>query len=196
MLVTTACVAAHTAQGTVSRLLFTVVCSSALMFPFACSLCARFMYMWPNAKISVMGGEQAASVLATVNRDNLELAGVCRWRVYVRARVCARVRGWRVPLTPLAITSSGTLVRHKQNTFIFTVRYDGGTAGPMAQCVVHALEGLACRARVTLASSPVSHCKQCSALTSPSLHARGCASPSRVCLGSQKTYYFSNGSNI
>jgi 3-methylcrotonyl-CoA carboxylase beta subunit len=40
------------------------------------SPCARFMYMWPNAKISVMGGEQAASVLATVNRDNIEAAGV------------------------------------------------------------------------------------------------------------------------
>ncbi len=36
----------------------------------------------------------------------------------------------------------------------------------MAQCVVHALKGLACRARVTPASSPASHCKQCSALTS------------------------------
>jgi 3-methylcrotonyl-CoA carboxylase beta subunit len=31
--------------------------------------------MWPNARISVMGGEQAASVLATVRRDNLEAAG-------------------------------------------------------------------------------------------------------------------------
>lgn len=30
----------------------------------------RFLYMWPNARISVMGGEQAASVLATVQRDN------------------------------------------------------------------------------------------------------------------------------
>ena len=29
----------------------------------------RFLWMWPNAKISVMGGEQAASVLATVKRD-------------------------------------------------------------------------------------------------------------------------------
>ena len=29
----------------------------------------RFLYMWPNARISVMGGEQAASVLATVHRD-------------------------------------------------------------------------------------------------------------------------------
>jgi 3-methylcrotonyl-CoA carboxylase beta subunit len=32
----------------------------------------NFLYMWPNAKISVMGGEQAANVLATVNRDNNE----------------------------------------------------------------------------------------------------------------------------
>ncbi|MCA8893797.1 MAG: acyl-CoA carboxylase subunit beta, partial [Amphiplicatus sp.] len=31
----------------------------------------RFLFMWPNARISVMGGEQAASVLATVRRDGL-----------------------------------------------------------------------------------------------------------------------------
>jgi 3-methylcrotonyl-CoA carboxylase beta subunit len=31
--------------------------------------------MWPNARISVMGGEQAASVLATVRRDGFELRG-------------------------------------------------------------------------------------------------------------------------
>ena len=35
----------------------------------------RFLWMWPNARISVMGGEQAASVLATVRRDGLELRG-------------------------------------------------------------------------------------------------------------------------
>jgi 3-methylcrotonyl-CoA carboxylase beta subunit len=35
----------------------------------------RFLFMWPNARISVMGGEQAASVLATVKRDNLEAQG-------------------------------------------------------------------------------------------------------------------------
>jgi 3-methylcrotonyl-CoA carboxylase beta subunit len=35
----------------------------------------RFLWMWPNAKISVMGGEQAASVLATVKRDQLEARG-------------------------------------------------------------------------------------------------------------------------
>jgi 3-methylcrotonyl-CoA carboxylase beta subunit len=36
---------------------------------------ARFLWMWPNARISVMGGEQAASVLATVRRDGIEAAG-------------------------------------------------------------------------------------------------------------------------
>ena len=35
----------------------------------------RFMFMWPNARISVMGGEQAASVLASVRRDNAEAKG-------------------------------------------------------------------------------------------------------------------------
>jgi len=36
---------------------------------------ARFLWTWPNARISVMGGEQAASVLATVRRDGLEASG-------------------------------------------------------------------------------------------------------------------------
>ena len=35
----------------------------------------RFLWMWPSARISVMGGEQAASVLATVRRDNIEAKG-------------------------------------------------------------------------------------------------------------------------
>ncbi len=35
----------------------------------------RLLWLWPNARISVMGGEQAASVLAQVRRDNLERAG-------------------------------------------------------------------------------------------------------------------------
>ena len=35
----------------------------------------RFMYMWPNSRISVMGGEQAASVLSTVKRDGMEMRG-------------------------------------------------------------------------------------------------------------------------
>ena len=39
----------------------------------ACS--PRFLWMWPNARISVMGGEQAASVLATVSREGKERRG-------------------------------------------------------------------------------------------------------------------------
>jgi 3-methylcrotonyl-CoA carboxylase beta subunit len=35
----------------------------------------RMLWMWPNARISVMGGEQAASVLATVKRDGFDAAG-------------------------------------------------------------------------------------------------------------------------
>jgi 3-methylcrotonyl-CoA carboxylase beta subunit len=35
----------------------------------------RFLFMWPNARISVMGGEQAAMVLAQVKRDSMEARG-------------------------------------------------------------------------------------------------------------------------
>jgi acetyl-CoA carboxylase carboxyltransferase component len=35
----------------------------------------RFLWMWPNARISVMGGEQAANVLLTVKQDQLKREG-------------------------------------------------------------------------------------------------------------------------
>jgi 3-methylcrotonyl-CoA carboxylase beta subunit len=35
----------------------------------------RLLLLWPNARIGVMGGEQAASVLATVKRDGIEAKG-------------------------------------------------------------------------------------------------------------------------
>jgi 3-methylcrotonyl-CoA carboxylase beta subunit len=38
----------------------------------------RFLWTWPNSRISVMGGEQAAGVLATVRRDSIERKGG-RW---------------------------------------------------------------------------------------------------------------------
>jgi 3-methylcrotonyl-CoA carboxylase beta subunit len=38
----------------------------------------RFLWMWPNARISVMGGEQAATVLALVKREGIERKGG-RW---------------------------------------------------------------------------------------------------------------------
>lgn len=40
----------------------------------------RFLWMWPNARISVMGGEQAAMVLSQLRRDNIE-AGGGQWSV-------------------------------------------------------------------------------------------------------------------
>jgi hypothetical protein len=80
-----------------------------------------------------------------------------------------------------------TVIRNKwlHHPLRLTKLFMGTTTGcqsfnQMAQCVVDALKGLACRARVTSARSPASHCKQCSVLTSPSLYARGCASPSRA----------------
>ena len=36
---------------------------------------ARFLFMWPNARVSVLGGEQASHVLATVKRDGMEARG-------------------------------------------------------------------------------------------------------------------------
>jgi 3-methylcrotonyl-CoA carboxylase beta subunit len=51
----------------------------------------RFLWMWPNARISVMGGEQAANVLAQVRRDNLEARGE-RWPAEEEERFKAPIR--------------------------------------------------------------------------------------------------------
>jgi 3-methylcrotonyl-CoA carboxylase beta subunit len=51
----------------------------------------RFLWMWPNARISVMGGEQAASVLATVKRDAIEARGGA-WSAAEEARFKAPIR--------------------------------------------------------------------------------------------------------
>ncbi|HST81573.1 MAG TPA: carboxyl transferase domain-containing protein [Kineosporiaceae bacterium] len=51
----------------------------------------RFLWTWPNARISVMGGEQAASVLATVRRDQLEARGEA-WSEQAEAEFRAPIR--------------------------------------------------------------------------------------------------------
>jgi len=51
----------------------------------------RFLWMWPNARISVMGGEQAASVLATVKRDAIEARGG-GWSAEEEAKFKAPIR--------------------------------------------------------------------------------------------------------
>ena len=52
----------------------------------------RFLWTWPNARISVMGGEQAASVLATVRRDGLAARGT-EWSEADEARFRAEIHG-------------------------------------------------------------------------------------------------------
>ncbi len=51
----------------------------------------RFLWMWPNARISVMGGEQAASVLATLRRDAAEAKGT-PWTAEQEAAFKAPIR--------------------------------------------------------------------------------------------------------
>jgi 3-methylcrotonyl-CoA carboxylase beta subunit len=51
----------------------------------------RFLWMWPNARISVMGGEQAAAVLATVRRDGMSARGE-EWSPDEEARFKAPIR--------------------------------------------------------------------------------------------------------
>ena len=64
----------------------------------------RFLFMWPNARISVMGGEQAASVLATVKRDNIEAGGQDldrrSRRRNSRRRSASNTRPRAIPITP------------------------------------------------------------------------------------------------
>ncbi len=51
----------------------------------------RFLWMWPNARISVMGGEQAAMVLSQVRRDNIEAKGES-WSTEEEAKFQAPIR--------------------------------------------------------------------------------------------------------
>src|ERR1700736_5442335 len=51
----------------------------------------RFLWMWPNARISVMGGEQAATVLATIRRDAIEAKGAA-WSAKEEAAFKAPIR--------------------------------------------------------------------------------------------------------
>jgi 3-methylcrotonyl-CoA carboxylase beta subunit len=51
----------------------------------------RFLWMWPNARISVMGGEQAATVLARIKRDAIEAKGG-RWSADEEAEFKAPIR--------------------------------------------------------------------------------------------------------
>jgi 3-methylcrotonyl-CoA carboxylase beta subunit len=63
----------------------------------------RFLWMWPNARISVMGGDQAAGVLATVKRDGIEAAarrGRKRRKPPSRHRSANSTKPRAIPTTP------------------------------------------------------------------------------------------------
>jgi 3-methylcrotonyl-CoA carboxylase beta subunit len=63
----------------------------------------RFLWTWPNARISVMGGEQAASVLATVKRDGIEAkkgSGRRRRKKPSRRRSATSTSSRAIPTTP------------------------------------------------------------------------------------------------
>ena len=51
----------------------------------------RFLWMWPNARISVMGGEQAAAVLSTIRRDQAEARGE-EWTAEAETEFAAPIR--------------------------------------------------------------------------------------------------------
>ena len=94
---------------------------------------------------------------------------------FYKSRVCTfRPHSWnwrcRARFRPGGLTSQ--TFHACGSTSLFCACYCHSTAGclsfhPMAQFVVQPLKGLACSARITPASSPALHCKQCSALTSP-----------------------------
>ena len=65
----------------------------------------RFLWMWPNARISVMGGEQAASVLAQVRRDGLEARGEA-WPV-------AEEEAFKAPIRAPVRDAGPPLLRHR-----------------------------------------------------------------------------------
>ena len=107
-----------------------------------------------------------------------------------------------VACAPRACTVPGLFAHawgHKQhNCFPMDpkLRYLGClSVHPMSQCVVHALEGLACRVRVTPASSPASHCKQCTLITF-ALRARLHQAFSGTLRSRKKQYVFAIGPKL
>ncbi|VEB42056.1 Methylmalonyl-CoA carboxyltransferase 12S subunit [Chromobacterium violaceum] len=60
----------------------------------------RFLWMWPNSRISVMGGEQAAGVLAQVKKEQLGDAFTPEQEEALKARYASNTRNRATPTTP------------------------------------------------------------------------------------------------
>ncbi len=59
----------------------------------------RFLYMWPNSRISVMGGEQAATVLATITKDQRAREGK-EVMIHINHLICASPERLKLILWP------------------------------------------------------------------------------------------------
>lgn len=57
----------------------------------------RFLYMWPNSRISVMGGEQAATVLATITKDQRAREGK-EVMIHINHPICASLKRLKLAL--------------------------------------------------------------------------------------------------
>jgi len=62
----------------------------------------RFLFTWPNARISVMGGEQAANVLATIEDDKRKRKGEAAWPEDEKRAFKDKVQSKYVDLLPLS----------------------------------------------------------------------------------------------
>jgi 3-methylcrotonyl-CoA carboxylase beta subunit len=99
----------------------------------------RFLWMWPNARISVMGGDQAASVLATVRRDQLEARGE-EWPTEAEEEFRRPVRDQ---------------YEHQGNPYYSTARlWDDGVIDPLD---TRRVLGLALSAAANAPLEPISH---------------------------------------
>ena len=90
----------------------------------------RQLWMWPNARISVMGGAQAASVLSTVKQDQLARAGIPT-TYYAAVQLTARATAASAEATTSAVHRAalkGEGARHTALTNVFTGRPARGPA--------------------------------------------------------------------
>lgn len=68
--------------------------------PVSPSRSPRFLFMWPNSRISVMGGEQAATVLATITKDQKAREGK-EVTIHIHHHICASPRRLKLAFVDL-----------------------------------------------------------------------------------------------
>ncbi len=96
----------------------------------------RFLFTWPNSRISVMGGEQAASVLATIKRDAMEARGVT-WtaeeEAAFKAPVLARYESEGDPYYASARLWDDGIIDPKQTRDVLGLAYSATLNAPIPE---------------------------------------------------------------